>query len=1385
MAENGSLEIEVKTKISTEGAEQDLEEMLRKAESKMKSANTNLDLSQTQKEIKKVSEGLDSMVDQASASFVKLAGGIASFAAIKDLGQKVLHVRDNFQKLEIAFSTMLGSTEKANKLMTQLTETAAKTPFDLNGIASGAKQLLAYGVSAEEVNSKIVQMGDIASGLSIPLGDLVYLYGTTITQGQMFTQDLRQFQGRGIPIAEELAKVMGVTKDKVSQLVTEGKITSDVFIKAFDNMTAEGSKFGGLMEAQSSTIGGQIANIEDAIDMMFNDIGKSSEGFINTALSGISTLVENYEVVGKTILAMAATYGSYRAALALVAVYEKIQTKLLQEAVLQKQLAAASNITLANSDAMAAARKVVFSEAIKANTRAILKNAAAWLTNPVFWITAVLVGVCVAIYNVATALTAQEKAQKAVNEATEKSNELRDQEKSDAESAIQTIQSETASIYDKAEAYEKLKKVMPELTKHYTQAEIAALDFGKAQKEINTETSEKKYQDLYTQRDAAQADVDRYTNNIKVASSTPNGGGSVMYDTKKLDEAKARVEEYNKLIADADALRQKADEAAAAAATAKGMTLPELIAEINTAESLVESARKAYRANMTDANKKTLDDAESTLKGLTEQYQAATDKAWVSTKEMNEEIKKLTETANKEQLELLKSRTKDKMKLIDMELQQTIAAINKEKAAYQEKYGKNADTSQFSRRIDIAKQGAADQKSEVSRERGRQYEDLTADADKFAQNQEIAALKEKADATQDMNEKLLLQAEIRQRMLNIELDELEIERQRALEDAGDDEVQKDIVNQTYDQKEQQVKATSSATAIKEEADTLQQRQKQYEDFAQRVAEIEEQRVANLKKIDEGLESGNISEETAAQQREFVNTQAEQDTEQASLDSFGTDVEGLGAELTGILQSVMDQGIMEVQAQLPTLKAELAKLQSNKNADPTQLAKAFAKVSAAEKKVNDYTEGLGDTTKDYGKESKTQCKKAAAAMSLVGEAVDIVAENFGEYMDEAGQDAMSVIQTVVSASTTALTAISTTSITAAEGVKTAEKASVILAIISAAIQVTMALVNVFAKYFSEAAQLQEQIDENNERIETSKNRIKDLKHEQNDKTGADYWKNQWEQIAEYNNQMLLAEKNQELYEQKQAASHTDKKEEDAKDAAQEAHESAMDAEETMQDLMDEFYEEMSGTNLKSFSENLADSLVEGMREGTEDMSDIWDSALDDMFSDMLKNQINMQLQKNLAGVFEKVQAAFSGGDTELTDAEINAIKAEYESEKERSQSMLDYYQSLMDELGLTTSDDIEASSGGFESMSQDTADELNGRFTSLQMSGASIDAKMQMQVDGTNSLITQAQGIKDSVTLMVQIATNSLEELRQINTNTALLSETNQRLKQIQMNTEKL
>lgn len=267
--------------------------------------------------------------ERIDATFNKVAKTMAAMAAgfsIKEIVGQIVRVRGEFQQLEVAFTTMLGSAEKANALMEQLTKTAAITPFDLKGVTEGAKQLLAYGVAADEVNDTLIHLGDIAAGLSLPLGDLVYLYGTTLTQGRMFTQDLRQFMGRGIPIAEELAKQFGVTKDKVQELVSTGKVGAEEFKKAIMSMSSEGGKFGGLMEAQSKTITGQISNIEDAIDNMFNEIGQKSEGVINKALSGISFLIENYETIGKIILTVAAAYGAYKAALLAVIAAQKLAT---------------------------------------------------------------------------------------------------------------------------------------------------------------------------------------------------------------------------------------------------------------------------------------------------------------------------------------------------------------------------------------------------------------------------------------------------------------------------------------------------------------------------------------------------------------------------------------------------------------------------------------------------------------------------------------------------------------------------------------------------------------------------------------------------------------------------------------------------------------------------------------------------------------------------------------------------------------------------------------------------------------------------------------------------------------------------------------------------
>lgn len=243
-----------------------------------------------------------------------------------DLTKSIIQVRGEFQQLEIAFETMLGSTEKANDLMAQLTRTAARTPFDLQGVAQGAKQLLAYGTAAEEVNDVLVHLGDIASGLSIPLNDLVMLYGTTMTQGRMFTQDLRQFMGRGIPIAEELAKQFGVTKDKVGELVTQGKVTSKEFNAAIMAMSSEGGKFYNLMERQSTALTGQISNLEDAWDVARNNIGKDMEGIAGDAISMATSVVENLEPILNIVRAVAIAYGSYRAALILNSLATKGET---------------------------------------------------------------------------------------------------------------------------------------------------------------------------------------------------------------------------------------------------------------------------------------------------------------------------------------------------------------------------------------------------------------------------------------------------------------------------------------------------------------------------------------------------------------------------------------------------------------------------------------------------------------------------------------------------------------------------------------------------------------------------------------------------------------------------------------------------------------------------------------------------------------------------------------------------------------------------------------------------------------------------------------------------------------------------------------------------
>lgn len=270
-------------------------------------------------------EGMTNLFQRVTGDAHMLSAALLGGLGFEQLAGSIFNTRSQFQQLEISFNTMLGSADKSKQLMDELIATAAKTPFDMSSITSGAKQLLAYGTEAKDVNKTLVQLGDIASGLNIPLGDLVYLYGTTVAQGKVFTMDLRQFMGRGVPLAEELGKILHQNTTEVQESVSKGKVTSDIFKEAIANMTQAGGRFGGLMEQQSKTLEGQWSNIGDSIQQMFNEIGKKSEGVFSSGLSIISAMVENWQEVIKVIGVAVVAVGSYRASLMAAASIRKAE----------------------------------------------------------------------------------------------------------------------------------------------------------------------------------------------------------------------------------------------------------------------------------------------------------------------------------------------------------------------------------------------------------------------------------------------------------------------------------------------------------------------------------------------------------------------------------------------------------------------------------------------------------------------------------------------------------------------------------------------------------------------------------------------------------------------------------------------------------------------------------------------------------------------------------------------------------------------------------------------------------------------------------------------------------------------------------------------------
>lgn len=628
-------------------------------------------------------------VEQQGQSIVNVFNRIKSVASVafagftaKEIISTLGTVRGEFQQFEIAFETMLGSGQKAKGMISDIANLAASTPFDMKGVVNGAKQLLAYGFAANEITDTMRRLGDVSAGLGLNLQDLTWLYGTTMVQGRLFTRDLMQFTGRGIPLTEELAKQFGVTKDKVSELVTAGKVGFPEVKKAIESLTNEGGKFGGLMEKQSHSITGQISNIQDTIEMAINDLGTQTEGLMNDALDITSKVIDHWKEIGEVILAAASAIGLYKAMAVSVAAFdtattnagyaaelsaldallpkkEEVKKTDLEEAVAKGQLSAAqaelvaskreevaayvaelqtkakvmqdevhvlenklalqdnevqslqdaydalddyvsaevrdtaaTNLnTAANernniANQLKAAREKAATAATNANTASQGLNTAAtardtaakgiwahvtllckraqdaWnasmFSSPLFWIAATIAAVTYAVYKLATAETAHETAVRKSNEAWDEFDSKVKERQQNIESLIRTIQSETATEYEKAEAYQKLSNLAPQLTEQYSQAQLASADFAKTQKEVAESMDELKY-------DKAVEEVEKYRKKVEelqmqLRADAANGGQGSIAISSQINQAQEDLDLAEEKLSNIIQLRDQAAE---------------------------------------------------------------------------------------------------------------------------------------------------------------------------------------------------------------------------------------------------------------------------------------------------------------------------------------------------------------------------------------------------------------------------------------------------------------------------------------------------------------------------------------------------------------------------------------------------------------------------------------------------------------------------------------------------------------------------------------------------------------------------------------------------------------------------------------------------------
>lgn len=1256
-------------------------------------------------------------IEKVTKAMKKMVAGFTVQQIITQIGK----TRGEFQQLEVAFETMLGSEERSSKLMNELVNTAAHTPFDLKGIADGAKQLLAYGFAAEDVNKTLVMLGDVASGLSIPLNDIVYLYGTTMTQGRLMTKDLYQFMGRGIPLLKELKDQLDTDEAGVFKFAEQGKIGFENVAKAMQAMTSEGGQFYNLMDKQSKTINGLVSNLGDAIDTMMNDVGQKTEGIFTDTLKVAINVVENYERVGKAIAEAVAALGLYKGVLVIVNTLQAFNNKVTAEAVVIAKANAASTNAMSKAEVVAAARKKILKAQTEKLTAALKANA---LANPYALLAAGAVAFGFAIYKAITYQTELQKIHENMEKAAVKAV-------SSAEAEIAKLNELKGTLSGCKEGTEEYNNVKKEIIDNFSKYDSTLTD-----ETTTVQTLAEKYNDLTSaiqksfairafneSYDEALTELtEQYTEDLKTLKKELISAFGT--------ETGAEIhQEFVNAIREGDVSAEITTWGALLTVKVKGIA--DNINKLLAPKFASSGGRKLFGF---DAG-----DLQILINRLSE-----TSKAMKNLRQENLQLYALTEedlTAEQKAAEEKRKQEEEERKKKEEEEQQKKEAADRKKK--QKKYQEEIKEAIIKGEYDIA-QAQIDAMGD-----GWVKEEAQLDLNYQKRLHEIERQKKKYE---EENKELYGSAELTDDQKKI------LQQMRTLADSyletGTRQLEKNKKNNNF---------------VSEE---LKERLKTWEDFSEKQTQITEEYAEKRKKI----EDDKTIDKTTQDNRLAELARQEQMDAQILLAQMGITDQNVADELTKIIvdayKTATTGAVDELQNQLFTVEVQLQDMLKTgiNESNEEQYRKLTTQQKAlqkAVKKAKDAQVELQNKASKTGLTIKDKMDIATNAMSTLNAAIGDVRNSFGDLFSDATNEALDAIQVTMDAGIGVLNALKTAGVGTATAISTAEKASVILTVISVAVQAVTALVKSFSS-LSASRVAEQNANDYFALAEKMENTWKKYRHDHRNSLGDMYYDEMFDDIDLLRQEYMEMEHGlNELNIAKDEAL-SKKRKDKLQEEIYAKEDELRDLEKKIEEQENEFFQNILQTNGIDFASSMADQLVEGWENGLRDMSAIFDDAMNDMMKSVVKNQLRMELEKVYGAAFEDLKNQFSDGASQLSQSDLDEIKARVQSANEEAQAVADFYRQWWDALELNTGD-LSASVGAIQGMTQDTAEELNGRFTALQMSGASIDLKMDSVVAGIHSLIGTNSGMADSIALAVGIANDQLNVLEDIRNHTARLA----------------